>query len=252
MKIQVETENCDYENRYLINQSADSTILLTIELQRIVSVQSKKIAKINIIKLIQSELKKFKWIISGSVLVDFIWYLNSVERQETDKIGDLDNITKPIQDSLIGVNGVLIDDSQIGGLYTYWITRNQLLVDNILKIKIRFNNDYSIWKKNLKFIQYDGAICMPLNVDLADIKSLYTAKLIIDAKINIRSIAKEAKGEGANIDNYIVVSEWDYHKSRLNAFQKKDIIRKDEFEQLCIAEGLTTERIREMKNEASS
>ena len=52
MTIKVETENCDYENRYLINESTDSIILLTIELQRIVSIQSKKIAKTNIVELI--------------------------------------------------------------------------------------------------------------------------------------------------------------------------------------------------------
>ena len=124
------------------------------------------------------------------------------------------------------------------------MTRNQLLSDNVLKIKIRFNNDYSIWKQNLKFIQYAGATCMPLNIDLDDLQSLYSAKLIIDAKSKIRTVAKEAKNEGVDIDSYIVVSEWDYHKSRLNAFQKNIILRKEVFEQLCISKGLNASRIK--------
>ena len=45
MKIKVETKNCDINNYYLIEESADSKIILRIELERIVSVQSKKKAK---------------------------------------------------------------------------------------------------------------------------------------------------------------------------------------------------------------
>lgn len=46
MKIKVETENCDINNNYLIEVSADSTIILKIELERIATVQSKKKRKI--------------------------------------------------------------------------------------------------------------------------------------------------------------------------------------------------------------
>ena len=102
-----------------------------------------------------------------------------MEKQETDKIGDIDNISKPIQDALIGPSGILIDDAQIAGLYTSWISRNGIIVDNILRIDIRFNNDNTLLKKNLKFIQYNNAICMPFNIDLNDIISLFAAKVII-------------------------------------------------------------------------
>ncbi|MUG92752.1 RusA family crossover junction endodeoxyribonuclease [Scytonema sp. UIC 10036] len=130
MKISTQTENCSYDTQYLIEESADSVIYINLAFEKIVSVQSKKAYKEQICNLIQKELSKFKWIISGSVNIDFTWYLHAVERQETDKVGDIDNITKPILDSLIGPSGVIIDDAQIKALYTYWLSRNELIEDN--------------------------------------------------------------------------------------------------------------------------
>ena len=46
-----------------------------------------------------------------------------MEKQETDKIGDIDNTSKPIQDALIGPSGILIDDAQIAGLYVVKTSR---------------------------------------------------------------------------------------------------------------------------------
>jgi len=136
MKIKIETENCDFDNHFLTEESADSKVILNIEMNRIASLQSRKEIRNEITKLIKNELSKFKWIISGSVLVEFAWYLNAIERQETDRIGDIDNISKPIQDSLTGSNGILIDDAQIRGLYSFWMSRNELISDNLLKIEI--------------------------------------------------------------------------------------------------------------------
>lgn len=147
MNIKIETENCNYDNHYLIEESADSRIIIHIEMQKIASLQSKKIVRDKIVQLIQNELLKFKWIILGKVIVDFGWYLNAVERQETDKIGDIDNISKPIQDALAGEKGILIDDSQISGLYSFWMSRNEMIVDNILRIEIKFNNDETLKKR---------------------------------------------------------------------------------------------------------
>lgn len=238
MKINVTTENCDTNSHYLIKESADSKIIITLEIEKIPTVQSKKKAKDIVIQLIQTELKKFKWIISGSVSVDFIWYLNRVEKQETDKIGDIDNISKPIIDSLIGPDGILIDDSQIKGLYSSWISRNQMMIDNILRIEIRFNNDYCFSKMNLKFIQYDKAICVPVNLDLDNIESILLAKATIRLKNFNRKTSTMFKALGANVDSYILVSEWDYHRSRLNAFNTSDILTLKKFNSLCKDKGI--------------
>ncbi len=170
-----------------------------------------------------------------------------MEKQETDKIGDIDNISKPIQDALIGPSGILIDDAQIAGLYTSWISRNGIIVDNILRIDIRFNNDNTLLKKNLKFIQYNNAICMPFNIDLNDIISLFAAKVIIHSRNKTRNHALKIKERlGSNVDRYLVCSEWDYHKSRLNAFDRKDIMNIEDFNELCFKNGLDFTKIIEL------
>jgi len=239
MKIAIETENCDFDNFYLIEESADSIVKIKLEIPTIVSRQSRKETVDNLIELIHQELSKFQWIIVGSILVDFIWYLNAVERQETDKIGDLDNISKPIQDALSGINGIIVDDSQIGGLYTYWQSRNGITQDNILYIHVKFNNDYVLFKKNLKFIQYNKAICLPLNIDTAILKDLLVAKIIIKSRLRLRKAAEKIITLGSDIDRYFVCSEYDFHRTRLNGFPNKQILTLAQLNEFCENSGMT-------------
>lgn len=250
MKISTQTENCCYDTQYLIEESADSAIHINLAFEKVVSVQSKKVYKEQICNLIQNELSKFKWIISGCVNIDFIWYLHAVERQETDKVGDIDNITKPILDSLIGPNGVLIDDAQIKALYTYWLSRNELIEDNLLKIKISFNNDDCLEKSNLIFIQYVNAICLPINVELTDHKQLLGALLLVKSRQGQRTAAKIIRFIGGNFDNYLVRSTWDFHRTRLNQFPSSNIYSLSSFKELCHNNGLTFLAILRLLREA--
>jgi hypothetical protein len=74
MKISTQTENCSYDTQYLIEEITDSAIHINLAFKKIVSVQSKRAYREQICNLIQGELSKFKWIISGCVNVDFTWY----------------------------------------------------------------------------------------------------------------------------------------------------------------------------------
>lgn len=246
MKISTTTENCNYDKYYMIEECADSIIHLELEFTAIVSVQSRKQCKEEICSLIQSELSKFKWIISGSVNIDLVWYLNDIERQETDKVGDIDNITKPVLDSLTGLKGILIDDSQIGALYTFWMSRNESICDNILKIKISFNNDYCLEKQNLIFIKYSNAICLPVNVDPSDKKQLLGALLLVKSRQSQRKIAKVIN------NTHLIRSSWDFHRTRLGQFSNESIYSIDSFKELCKNNGLTLwaifQIIRERRN----
>lgn len=247
MNIKIETINCNYNNNYLIEASTDSKIIINIEMEKIASLQSKKLVREQIKQLIQNELLKFKWIICGSVLVDFIWYLSAVERQETDKIGDIDNISKPIQDALIGEQGILIDDSQIGEFYSFWISKNEMIADNILRIEINFNNDETLKRDNLKFIQYDNAICMPLNIETSNMNNLFNNKIILHVKKKRRTLSKRLKQKGRNFDYYLKLSTYDFHRTRLGNFNKSKILSLDEFNELCMNQGLTFKKLIELK-----
>lgn len=188
----------------------------------------------------QEELSKFDWIIAGSVNVELLWYINAVQRQETDKIGDIDNISKPIQDGLVGPNALLIDDSQIGSLYTYWMSRSDVGAHDIVKLSISFNNDTVLEKKNLKFIQYHNAICIPVNIDESNLTDFLIAKMLISSRKLQRRAARKIQSLGANADRYLVCSTYDFHRTRLNTFPTSSILSIDQLNTKAINAGLTT------------
>lgn len=111
MKIDSIFENCSYENSFLIEEYADSKIELRIEIDELVSLQSKVSKKKALAQLIKDEVKKIKWLITGPLAIEFHWYLSHHERHETDRSADLDNLNKPVLDSLTGEEGIMVDDS---------------------------------------------------------------------------------------------------------------------------------------------
>ncbi len=105
MKVSLHTRNCDAANYYKIEELADAELELRLEFDRIVSIQSQKAARDELCSTIQEQLRPFEWICAGPVNLELLWYLHGTQRQETDKVGDIDNITKPIIDSLTGERG---------------------------------------------------------------------------------------------------------------------------------------------------
>ena len=240
MKILMKHRNCNFEKHYLVKESADSSIEIEFEFERIVTVQSKKAIQDTLTQNILAELKNFKWLIFGKLQIEIHWFINSVERQETAKIGDLDNITKPILDTLAGKNGILIDDSQINSIHTTWSTKNALKKDNIAKLIICFNNDYTILKENLYFLQTSQAVYMPLNFDINSKDELVDIKSFVDAFKHKRVIAEKFKSQyNVNVEQYLVYSEYEFHRTRLNGFDKNRIITDSEFNEICKRMELT-------------
>jgi len=236
--VKISTENCSFTEHYSVLEIADSAVNIELYFPRIISRQSKSAIQQELVTSIKKELSKFRWLVIGHVQLDLTWYLNAVERQETDKVGDLDNITKPIIDALSGTDGLLVDDSQIRGLYTSWLSKNELIAENILKLRLRFNNDYVLGKKNLFFIQYKEAICIPVNIDFTNIEDILSAKILLHARKRARKTAYKIKQLGGNADRYLVCSEYDFHRTRLNTFSSSQILTKQEFNKKCIAGGL--------------
>jgi Holliday junction resolvase RusA-like endonuclease len=235
MKIEIETINCSYTNGYLFDD-INSSIKIKLEIENIVSVQSKKNTQEELIKQIKNELSQFTYLITGVVFVDFVWFIDAQKRQETDRFGDIDSITKPILDSLTGKDGVFIDDSQIKALYTFWSSKNHTISNNILLIEIKFLNDNIIDKENLYFIQYHNAMCTPINIDLRDLSSLFGLKVLLNVLKNRRKTGIE----------YLIVSNWDFHKTRLKSFRKQTI-NINQVNKLCLENGLTFKKLKELR-----
>lgn len=235
----IDTDNCDTDDFYKVEESANAEVELRIEFDRIVSAQSKRKTKDELCAAIQAELAKFNWICAGPVNVELLWYLNAVQRQETDKIGDIDNITKPILDALTGDAGLLIDDSQIGSLHTFWQSRNHQTEKDILYIRLKFINDECLKKENLIFVQYAGAVCLPLNVNFECVRDLVVGLVTIKARLHHRKTAEKIKKLGSDVDRMLVVSSFDFHRTRLGGFDGSNIYQLETFKAKCCEKGLS-------------
>lgn len=237
MKVSITNKNCDFKAPYLIDILPESCVELIFEFDRIVSVQSRKSVQDSLTHLIASELKQFEWLILGKVQIEIHWFLNAVEKQETDKVGDLDNITKPLLDTLTGIDGLLVDDSQINSIHSTWASKNGMIKDSLVKLTINFNNENTISKSNLYFLQISPVIYIPLNFDLNDKNEVENIRLFIEAwKL------KRTTGGGL-IKQYLILSEYDFHRTRLNGFNQNQIIKDIEFDAICQKHGIDTQNI---------
>lgn len=244
--ITVKTSNCDQDNQYLVEELATASITLELQFDEIVSVQSRSARKQELIAAIHVELSRFKWLISGSVQIEFAWYLHGVERQETDKVGDIDNITKPILDALTGPKGILIDDAQIGSVHTFWMSRNEQLSYSVLRLEVQFSNDDCLDKHNLVFIKYWDAMCVALNLDFGDLRSVFSACVVVQARKRHRRTARRLRELGAQADHYLVQSTWDFHRTRIGNFPPNSILSLGQFKKRVLDAGLTRLGLRKL------
>ncbi|MDN2713703.1 RusA family crossover junction endodeoxyribonuclease [Janthinobacterium sp. SUN120] len=246
VSISIRTSNCDQDNQYLVEELATASVTLELQFDEIVSVQSQGVRKRELVDAIHVELSRFKWLISGSVQIEFAWYLHGVERQETDKVGDIDNITKPILDALTGANGILVDDAQIGSVHTFWMSRNEQLSYSLLRLEVQFSNDDCIEKHNLIFIRYWGAMCVALNVDFDDLRSVLAACVALQARKRHRRTARRIHELGGQADSFLVNSTWDFHRTRLGNFGPQIILTLDQFKRRVFVAGLNRLGVRKL------
>lgn len=245
--VSVLTSNCNQDNHYLIEERATASVNLELHFDEIVSTQSRSERKQELTQAIQRELSQFKWLISGSVQIEFAWYLHSIQRQETDKVGDIDNITKPILDALTGPDGILIDDSQIGSVHTFWMSRNVQLSDNVLRLSIQFSNDDCLDKHNLVFIQYWNAMCVALNVDFSDQKSIFGALFVVRVRKIYRSMANWFRETGPDVDRFLIQSTWEFHRTRVGGFPRECVLSLAQFKQRALNAGFDWGALRKFR-----
>ena len=233
VKITLHASNCDAANYYKVEELATAEIELRLEFDRIVSIQSQKATRDELRSAIQEQLRPFEWICAGPVNLELLWYLHGTQRQETDKIGDIDNITKPIIDALTGERGLLIDDSQVASLHTFWNSRNHLTQKDALHIRLQFNNDECLRKNNLVFVQYAGAVCLPLNVDFSSTRDMLEGLLLIHGRLKHRRTAARIRSLGEDFDRALVVSSWEVHRTRLEGVSNEKIYKLADFRAKC-------------------
>lgn len=127
------------------------------------SVQSKKTVREEYLDAIKKEFQGLKYLLTGDLILNVTWLLPAKNRYETDAKSDVDNCLKPIIDAFTGPDGFFIDDCQLRGLYICW--RHVESDDERLIFEFEFQADQYSLKEELAFVQLDGALCTPVNLN---------------------------------------------------------------------------------------
>lgn len=125
-----------------------------------VSQQAASAAKQKLVGEIRQITSPLEYILDGEVQIEIQWHIHERRRWETDASPDVDNILKPLLDGLCGRNGILIDDSQVQSITSFWVGWNR--DDQQVDIRIRFSPDEYLDKAGLSFVRLKDALCFPV------------------------------------------------------------------------------------------
>lgn len=179
-----------------------------------VSLQAKSDTKATFKAEVQSFTRTVDRLLTGDVKLSIEWFVSEQTRYETDRSPDVDNILKPLIDSLVGPNGVLIDDNQIQSVSCSWIDWHH--ENEQLRVELRFIPDESLQKDGLIFVQFDNGICMPI----ANSAPLGARLSLLEAYSAILSARREADRNGLPYmwSSVLMPQQRVFHRTRIHDF----------------------------------
>ncbi|WP_158617784.1 RusA family crossover junction endodeoxyribonuclease [Corallococcus sp. CA049B] len=180
----------------------------------VASVQSSK-EKLKIFQsAIRAQTAQYKYLLSGDVRLEITCFLDKEKRHESDASADLDNILKPMLDSLAGPEGILIDDSQIRSLGIKWLSSSSS--DDFVDLDFEFLDSDYIPKDGLVFVNLDRALYLPVNTGLprADQRIYWLLMLCL---FRGAKVLKQLTGN-YNISHGAMMAQRKFHRTRLKGF----------------------------------
>ena len=178
------------------------------------SVQSSKSVKRKYLGQINDALSRYKFVLTGQLVLDVVWLVPARSRYETDAKADIDNCIKPIIDAFTGPCGLFIDDCQLKGLYLCW--RHIESGEERLDFEFKFDPIQWCNKDNLAFIRLDNALCALVDTTWPEkIKRLW---------VDLMKMGQERKTELEQINvSYLAVAgllggSQPFHRSRTGGF----------------------------------
>lgn len=126
-----------------------------------VSLQSKSAKKREFKEFVSSIVKEAGFLLSGDVKIIIEWRVTEQHRYENSSAYDVDNIVKPLLDSMSGPDGILVDDNQVQSIECYWtdIFRDP---DEKLIVTMKYVSDEWLPKDGLEFIVFENNLCLPI------------------------------------------------------------------------------------------
>lgn len=104
-------------------------------------------------------------VMTGDVKIQIDWYIDQHNRYSTNKVADIDNIVKPILDSVSGNEGILIDDGQVQAIDVRWLDKLGVEED----FRVRFEPlafEGMIARESLAFAEFSSSRCFPIQTNL--------------------------------------------------------------------------------------
>ncbi len=198
---------------------------LVIEIEKPpVSLQAKSTRKNELKDFVVNKLKDARYFLSGDVKISIDWYVHEQKRYETSSSADIDNIIKPLLDSLCGPQGIIIDDNQVQSITCSWMDCYDYENEKLI-IDVGFLPSDFIPKNGLFFVNVYGDLYMPL-WESWDKK---TQNQLVDS-LKERLLLRHQMLLKSGIDYYdsraknMMPVQRVFHKGRLNGFTLKDKI----------------------------
>lgn len=175
--------------------------------------------KINYLdKKIKELLKNTKYLLTGPIYFKIDWYIEDKYQILLEKNKNPRYIKKPLIDLFIGVERLLIDDSQIDHLEIniYSSNKSNYVIFKIEDLMVPFDN-LRKKKKDLYFVELKNSMFLISNINLNDLKELKSFLFIYKFKLNYYyGIDEITKKEYLSAFTSI---QHDFHKTRLTEFR---------------------------------
>lgn len=196
---------------------ANQSLHLTIA-KLAVSLQSSTGAKTDYQKHIRKNLGNNDFYLSGDVDIQVVWRMNHRKRYETADRPDIDNILKPILDSISGPDGIVFDDCQVMSVYSCWHDWQYDEKEELL-VRIDYLDGDTISRGGILFVEIDRMLCLPIDLQLPEALqagALWQCEMFFDMRKQFE------KMNVANLSRYCAPIQRLFHKSRIQNFKISD------------------------------
>lgn len=123
-----------------------------------VSMQNRNEEKVRFKSEVQKITATSEYIITNTCWVAIDYYCGHINRLKNPGVYDIDNIVKPILDSLVGQNGLIVDDVLVDRVIVNWIDTPH---NDFFEVQIEYPELDYLSKTNLIFLKSKSGWCFP-------------------------------------------------------------------------------------------
>ena len=164
------------------------------------------------------EIRKYiqiaRFLLSGDVQLRVGWRISEQARYEHDRAPDIDNILKPLIDSLVGPDALIIDDTQVQQVTCAWSAVNT--EQQSIRIGLLFKRNNWVPKRNLVFVRFQNGLCLPIPDTDSREKKLKHFQ-VYSNRLSARAIA-DSQGVQYNNAKILMPEQRVFHRTRLSGF----------------------------------